>query len=604
MSISNSLSNVGHAIYEGCKVVYKKTVHPLVQLACKVLFLDIPHYTGTIARKVIHLFTRTQPTIVRIEEAVSTVLPIKRERVDLSSFEPTLFQPELREEGEESVNDETEERREKSPRNPLQPIVIEPREEIEEPVSHQVVEGREESPRNPLQPIVIEPREEMEEPVSHQVVEGREESPRNPLQPIAIEPREEIEELVNDQIEDRIESEAGEALQQSIQIVQKELEPLPVLVKSTKRYVANSNIPFYAARVGFPNPSFRNCSFNSLSVVCAHAGYKIPVIHPDNEKLYAELAVANAEEFKQVLYQKIAECQEKIALGEIKLRGMSEQEKTELAEIECRIEPTKKELDEVASQLKHFNPSEWEIKEDERLPPLRKQLSLLKQELVTDESETLKQDIYKLQIAINKREMEQMVLRNTIAKTEEKIKAAVEVKKNELERREKELKDKKGQWGREMGEVSREIISMKREMTEFETALENQEKLKRGSAVIAILRGEIEGPLTMEDAQILSAILTHEVKSRTIYNGTEDARSDLGHMILKQALYDSDWRALRVGGYGHWWVYVRNPDGLTIDEINDATIYRKRMTVDQLFAKYSNPDEWRNTQITFYDGIN
>lgn len=553
MSISNSISRVSHAIYEGCKAVYKKTVHPLVHLVCKILFSDIPHYTGKIVCKVTHPFIRTQATTVRVEEAVSSVLPFKKESdekepVDLAYSQPELFHPDLREEFKETVGDPVEERRESEPRRES------------------------------------EQEELLQEPIDR-------------------EQRNEIEEAVNYQGEEKRECEPREVLKQPVQAEIKEFVPqLPVAIKSTKIHVGNSNIPFYLSRLGFPNFSYRNCSYNSLSVVCAHTGYSMPAIHPNNERLYAELKLSNAEEFERVLGQKIDECDERIALEEINLAEMREQKKKELAAIESLIEPAKNEFEEMQSQVATINFREWKIV-DNGLQTLRKELEELKQKHKTDASEALKTRIYKLQIEINNREIGQMVLDKTVSAEEEKINTKLESKKNAWKSKEKELKDKNAQWELKMGRVEQEITSIQFSRKNFETALEYQENLKRGTAILAILRGEIQGSLTMEDAQLLTVILGSAVEPRILYKGPEDVREDVGSVKLKEALYHSNWRALRVGGYGHWWVYVRNSDGLTIDEINDAHIYRKRMTIDELFATYSKPDEWRNTQITFYDGI-
>lgn len=77
-----------------------------------------------------------------------------------------------------------------------------------------------------------------------------------------------------------------------------------------------------------------------------------------------------------------------------------------------------------------------------------------------------------------------------------------------------------------------------------------------GVKILAALRGEIEGDLTMKDAQLLNEIINTSM-SRTIYAGSEEARTDINKLKLKEALYNSNWRGLRVGGHGHWWVYTR-----------------------------------------------
>ncbi len=634
MSISNSVSNVSQAIYEGCKIVYTKAVHPLVHLVCKILFSDIPHYTGKIVRKVTRLMTGTQPTIVRIEEAASSIFPLKAKLAnnptDLNFVVPEPFQvnrEEINEEREgeqrglwhqsihveqqavDVINQKVEKRIEGESREVLQQFIQaeqqvvdvinqqieeerdEQREEIDETVNQQVEERRGGGPREILQQF-IQAEQQVVDVINQQIEEKRDEQ------------REEIDETVNQQVEERREGELREVLPQPIQVETKETVPqLSLGVKLTKNYALHSTIPFYTARVGFPNPSYRNCSFNSLSVICAHIGCQIPAIHPDNIDFYTELALADAEEFKQVLGQKIAECEKRMVLKERELQTLREQEQIELEIIESAIEPAKTEFDEANASVFQFNPKEWEVKEDAELPSLRVKLSELKEKRKTDESESLSKEIYKLAIAINNQELRLLRHSHAISQAQKELGEALEKKKGALERKNQALKDKKMHWELKIGTIKQEINSIRYEQQKCEMALANQERLNRGAVVLAILRGESQGVLTMEDAQLLSGILVDEVQPRILYNGPKDARADIGQAALKEALYRSDWRALRVGGYGHWWVYVRNADGLTVDEINDANIYRKRMTIDQLFMTYSNPDEWSNTQITFYDGI-
>lgn len=373
----------------------------------------------------------------------------------------------------------------------------------------------------------------------------------------------------------------------------------PAALETIKIFANHSSIPFYLSRVGFPNPSFRNCSYNSFSVICAHTGYRVPAIHPKNERLFNEWACSDAEAFKQALSLELAECKKKMIGEERALQEIRERENGELAAMESLVQRAKEAFEERQLQVEKVNLKEWTISKSDEDQELKK----IKAEYKRNPNEALREAIYKLEIEINRREVEQVMFNKTILREEEASKKDLEWKKDEWERREKDLTDAKMQWASEKGALEQEIKTIHSQLKAVEKALEDQESLKRGAAILAILRGEMPGILTMEDAQLLTAIFADVMRGRTLYQGPEDVQKDVEREKLRQALYDSDWRALRVGGYGHWWVYLRNADGLTIDEINDANSYQKRMTIEALFEKYSHPDEWSKTQITVFEGI-
>lgn len=252
-----------------------------------------------------------------------------------------------------------------------------------------------------------------------------------------------------------------------------------------------------------------------------------------------------------------------------------------------------------------FNPKTDTCLKDP-LPALKKQLSELKKKRSEDiQNEELKSNIYRLEIEITKIEIESIRFNYIKELPQLNLDEKIQSKKNQLEIKEKDLKKISEECGvisydqfvNEQAEVRCEA-----EIKELQDALERQAQLPKGVEILSILRGEKEGVLTMQDAQLICGMVNTTI-SREIYRGIADAQADLGHAKLKDALYHSDWRGIRVGGHGHWWVYIRNPDGQTVDEINDNQIYYKKMTIDQLFNQYSNSNEWKHSQITFYDGI-
>ncbi|WP_068469995.1 hypothetical protein [Candidatus Protochlamydia phocaeensis] len=553
MLILSLMRNIGDIVYQGCKKIYDVTISPIVNLACKILFSEKAAPPERINRTVSHSTDQNAPSTSRVEQLVSPFFPSSPTSPPLNSLPQQL--PNTRES------------------------------------NHQNETARQEAAVTQERAIVQEEKEIEEKPVQE-------------------EPVKQEDSIVQETIVE--------------EPVQKGLPKTPPKAeKSLITYVGDSDIPYFLNRKGFPNPSARNCTYNSLAVLCAHTGCSIPSIHPDNEELYKQLD--NPPQFEEAVRQKIEDLKkqkEEFSLKLKEIRDSAEQIKNKEDLVKKDLEDLKKDLDLLENEKRSLTPkAKINIDDiDDPLPLLRKERAKLKRELseyeskkanneeeqaINGEFNRLKSEIYKLEIKINNIEIEAMRFAKLKKLPAEQIDEKIQSKMNQIERKKQELEKitkeyedvYSGQFNNECSEKR-----LERDIKDMYSALERQAQLPRGAEILAILRGEKEGELTMQDAQLLCSIV-NTILSRDIYRGPADVRLDVGQTKLREALYNSDWRGLRVGGYGHWWVYIRNPDGRTVDEINDSHVYRKRMTIDELFNKYSNPDEWPQTQITFYDGL-
>lgn len=390
------------------------------------------------------------------------------------------------------------------------------------------------------------------------------------------------------------------------------IKVVPKEPKTVKLYVTNSSIPYFLNRKGFPNPSNKNCGFNSLSVLYAHIGCSIPPIHPHNRHLYQTLN--HPENFQEAIQEQINNLEqqkvEAISIKEIsnekrkqfqieidKLKQQLESEEKELASLNTTLISLQNEIGLLQSEnAKRF---------DFLMPGLKKELHQTKKKLETCEEhhrEKLAASLQKIQIKINDLELEKPRSKAMVEASQEQLKQHIQSKEKQIADKKNQIEENEYKINEDLSKEKDVFKDLELKITSMKEALNNQISLSRGVEILAILRGEIEGDLTMEDAQLLSRLID-TIEGQTIYKGSKDVAADSKRAKLKAALDHGDWRGLRVGGHGHWWTYIRNPDGQTIDEINDSHIYKKRMTIEQLFKKYSDPNEWQNTQITFYHGI-
>lgn len=124
---------------------------------------------------------------------------------------------------------------------------------------------------------------------------------------------------------------------------------------------------------------------------------------------------------------------------------------------------------------------------------------------------------------------------------------------------------------------------------------------ERSREVIRILRGEIQGAISPRDAGNLGEhIHTYGIDPRA---KSCDYNSPTLPDDLRRLLDDPEWRVIRVGGGLHWVAWVRNPDGRTVDVIDDNKYNGRRAprrTIEEIHREWSNPGKWRDIQLYFY----
>ena len=128
----------------------------------------------------------------------------------------------------------------------------------------------------------------------------------------------------------------------------------------------------------------------------------------------------------------------------------------------------------------------------------------------------------------------------------------------------------------------------------------DQKQQERAWKIIGILRGEKLGSLKEGDSDFLyEALQQLDEDKRNFFTGRlGTSKKDLRTQLQKQ-LYSENWRAIRFGGRGHWQAFVRNPDGITVDVINDNW-HRYTINIDSILNHWSNPRAWNKSQLTFY----
>lgn len=374
-------------------------------------------------------------------------------------------------------------------------------------------------------------------------------------------------------------------------------KPLKVLGKG-------SNIPYYLHRRGFPNPSGQNCPYNSFAVIAAQTGLNVAAeIHLGNQTLFKELQAKNPQDFKAILQGKIDELQPQIATKKAEVARIQEQENLQKKEkvdaISKQIAPLQEAYDRALAKQKEEGL--LTKKNSEIIANTDKYIAELK--ALAEEPVLLIHDL----------EMNKHALNMESDRRKEKNNTAVANALKQLEDKKKELAEAEKIQPNPANTAAllAKIKKLEESIGTFTTALNNQNDLERSKQVLAILRGEAEGTLNEHDAQAvctmieleynLTSIAAAEGQKLPFYKGPEAATNDVNRQKFREALNNPNWRALRVGGGVHWWVFVRNPDG-TVDEINDNTRGKMNtMTIDQLFNSFKDPNEWSKKQVTFYD---
>lgn len=296
--------------------------------------------------------------------------------------------------------------------------------------------------------------------------------------------------------------------------------------------VSGQGKPYYKGRVGFPNPSNKNCSYNSMAIVYAHTGLIDEVLQRP-----IEMRDCSKEE------RFIEENGGKLAALRLRLQNID----AEIAAAAALMKPIQ---DEIENQLyikllaghqlvdEVWNANKAEL--DQKLAPLKAQ---------SEELQALKR-----------------TLPATIRELEEPF--------------------------------ERHQAQLSRAQNEYREACANR---KRAFEVLDILRGKTKGTLTEADAWTFTHVHPDINSVRKGFDYDDPQLSEK----LRAQLEDPNWRAIQAGGHGHYWAYVRNPDGRTVNEINDDRFnrYPRTLTIDQIHAKWKEREAWRGaqgSQIDFY----
>jgi len=389
----------------------------------------------------------------------------------------------------------------------------------------------------------------------------------------------------------------------------------PARQKQLKVFVQGSEVAFYLNRRGFPNPSAANCPFNSLAVVAAHTGLTISVvIHKENQPLFNDLHAKDPVDFKAIVQKKIDELTPQIRTIESDIEKTKEQEKLQFETIKTTISTQITRLTEednrLSKEIAQLRKSQQEEASEKQ--KIKKELKTLKAKQKKPEGLS-EEEGNQLGIKINKLEIEAVTPGKSDKPLVDKLKREATVQQ-QLVAKKHELENAKYSHSRDtekMSALKAELKALQSSREDFTSALKKQNDLERSSQVLAILRGEAEGELNEEDAKALCRMIELEYGLRPtenaiahklpFYKGSSAAEQDHNRQQFWEALQSPNWRALRIGGGIHWWVYVRNPDG-TVDEINDYTTTKMNtMTMDQLFNRFKEPGAWIDKQITFYD---
>ena len=352
------------------------------------------------------------------------------------------------------------------------------------------------------------------------------------------------------------------------------------------------------ARVGAPNPSFRNCGYNSFSVVLAHTGLADQVLafpYPKAEEEIrmitedAEASIASEttriksleQDLFQLNTQKARLVQSKDSLS-ISYDFIDKQMKTlkanTLRDYQACMEAQERNDESFAYEkvdISHVTCFKWERAVTQKHPEL-------KAYACCDSCKKLSKDssYYYGKLDEVSRNLEALEL--DITRKQESL----DYLKREFEPRAKAAEQR----------IETTRTSMK--------SLE--ENRLKALETLQILRGEKMGALTEADTRNLCDVAkTFGIRDDVGYKPYDHMpirvkEDSPGYLELRKALNDPNWRVIRIGGFDHWWAFVRNPDGKTVDTINDTLITAKSHTIDQIFAIYSNEEAWKQSQITFY----
>lgn len=306
-------------------------------------------------------------------------------------------------------------------------------------------------------------------------------------------------------------------------------------------------VPYYKSRISFSNHVLRNCGPNSFAVVLAHTGYSLEKIH----KQTLEIPFESAELLERELKSSIEE------EAELMKKYKNLEKGTWLIERYVR--------DNLANDQYAKNPDLGITPEMITEKPSEERTRAREKYLKNNRSE----------MEANKNGRNKLITNMTL-----------------LEKRIKIQKDRS------------KLI----------------ENIKRADKTLRILRGEepvpASGYIDQEEANALCKVYEAQYngegsveapfanKERNfVYNRPERCREDAGAIKLKNLLYHSDWRVIRVGrtgNPGHWFTYIRNEGEESATLLDDWSSSNKSLSFKQIFDLWSIPETWEDEQIAFY----
>lgn len=139
-----------------------------------------------------------------------------------------------------------------------------------------------------------------------------------------------------------------------------------------------------------------------------------------------------------------------------------------------------------------------------------------------------------------------------------------------------------------------------------------KDSLDLARKTLSILRREQHGTLTPQHASAFKECHPNSdtfENIKPLYEGKppkvkEDITKNKGKAtILQEALKNPKWRVIRLGGNLHWQALVRNVNNNTVTLVNDNWITPNYMTIDAIYAKWSQVETWSTLQLTFYSTL-
>ena len=324
----------------------------------------------------------------------------------------------------------------------------------------------------------------------------------------------------------------------------------------------------YSARVGASNPGYRKCSFNSMAQYLAHSG---PNAQVDQILSQTRIGVPLSENELQYV-QWSPDWQVCVAIRDLPALDL------ELANLQRTLADLNAQKEQA---LNEFVANHAKFDRDAMIQRSVIEMHLPEHPVITSDCSKCAR-------------IERLQTMNPLLKVEALTRAIETLQTEKIVPLETKINDAR--------EVARKKV--------IEITQEKEEKRLRALNYLAILRGEKQGKMggnedlshTEDLYQTVQDLAGYET---TVFNGYRPYRSpreveeDQGYTRLKEAFQDPNWVVIRAGGNGHFWAYVRNQDGKTIDEVNDSYI-RRNIPISELQNRFSSANEWKSFDITFY----